>query len=138
LQLARLVESRVSRNFYERRLTRAVFLDVAKAFDTVWAKGLLYKLTLLNVPHFTAACSKKTSFQSAISTRRSMGLVWPRVDLSPLCHSVCDLSIGNGVPLYEQQIRPLMDGLCMLDLKIHCSQIGSGAASDAIQGAETP
>jgi hypothetical protein len=25
----------------ERRLTGAVFLDVAKSFDTVWVKGLL-------------------------------------------------------------------------------------------------
>ena len=35
LQLARLVE-RITRNFGEKRLTGAVFLDVAKAFDTVW------------------------------------------------------------------------------------------------------
>ena len=34
LQLARLVQ-RITRNFGERRLTGAVFLDVAKAFDTV-------------------------------------------------------------------------------------------------------
>jgi hypothetical protein len=34
LQLARLVE-RVNRNFDKRRLTGAVFMDVAKAFDTV-------------------------------------------------------------------------------------------------------
>jgi hypothetical protein len=47
LQLVRLVE-RISRNFSEKRLTGAVFLDVAKAFDTVWIDGLLYKLTLLN------------------------------------------------------------------------------------------
>ena len=46
LQLARLVE-RVSRNFDQRRLTGAIFLDVAKAFDTVWVDGLLYKLTIL-------------------------------------------------------------------------------------------
>jgi hypothetical protein len=39
LQLARLVE-RVNRNVNERRLTGADFLDVAKAFDTVWVKGL--------------------------------------------------------------------------------------------------
>jgi hypothetical protein len=51
LQLARLVE-RVNRNFDERRLTGAVFLDVAKAFDTVWVKGLLYKLTVLNFPSY--------------------------------------------------------------------------------------
>jgi hypothetical protein len=51
LQLARLVE-RVNRNFDEKRLTGAVFLDVAKAFDTVWVRGLLYKLTVLNFPSF--------------------------------------------------------------------------------------
>jgi hypothetical protein len=47
LQLACVVE-RVIRNTDEKRLTSAVFLDVAKAFDTVWVKGLLYKLTILN------------------------------------------------------------------------------------------
>jgi hypothetical protein len=41
LQLARLVE-RVNRNFDEKRLTGAVFLDVAKAFDTIWVEGILY------------------------------------------------------------------------------------------------
>ena len=40
LHLARLVE-RITRNFGERRLTGAVFLDVAKAFDTFWIEGLL-------------------------------------------------------------------------------------------------
>jgi hypothetical protein len=44
LKLARLVE-RVNRNFEERRLTGAVFLDVAKVFDIVWVRGLLYKLS---------------------------------------------------------------------------------------------
>ena len=34
MQLARLAE-RVTRNFGEKRLTGAVFLDVGKAFDTV-------------------------------------------------------------------------------------------------------
>ena len=51
LQSARLVE-RITRNFSERRLTGAVFLDVAKAFDTVWIEGLLYKLTVLNFPSY--------------------------------------------------------------------------------------
>jgi hypothetical protein len=40
LQLVRLIE-RINRNFDDRRLTGAVFLDVAKAFDTVRVKGLL-------------------------------------------------------------------------------------------------
>jgi hypothetical protein len=51
LQMAHLVE-RVYRNFDERRLTGAVFLNVAKAFDAVWVKGLLYKLTVLNFPSY--------------------------------------------------------------------------------------
>jgi hypothetical protein len=41
---------KVNSNFDERHLTGAVFLDVAKAFDTVWVNGLLYKLTILNFP----------------------------------------------------------------------------------------
>jgi NifB/MoaA-like Fe-S oxidoreductase len=51
LQLARLVE-RITRNFGERRLTGTPFLDVAKAYDTVWIDGFLYKLTLLNFPSY--------------------------------------------------------------------------------------
>jgi hypothetical protein len=51
LQLVRLVE-RINRNFGEKRLTGAVFLDVAKAFDTVLIDGLFYKITLLNFPSY--------------------------------------------------------------------------------------
>jgi len=50
LQLARLVV-RITRNFGERG-SPAVFLDVAKAFDTVWMHGLLYKLRPLNFPPY--------------------------------------------------------------------------------------
>jgi hypothetical protein len=57
-----------------------VFLDVAKVFDTVWVKGLLYKLTVLNFPSYLvktiSSCLDcrvfQTSFQSATSTRRGM------------------------------------------------------------------
>jgi hypothetical protein len=70
---------RVSRNFDEKRLTGAVFVDVAKAFDTVWVDGL-YKLTILNVPSYldnTISSYLKSqtfeaSFQSATSTIRRM------------------------------------------------------------------
>jgi len=79
LQLARLVE-RITRNFGENRLTGAVFLDVAKAFYTVWIDGLLYKLTLLNFPsyivHTISSYLKdrtfEASFQTATSSRRGM------------------------------------------------------------------
>jgi hypothetical protein len=29
-----------------------VFLEAAKAFDTVWVDGLLYRLTVLNLPSY--------------------------------------------------------------------------------------
>jgi len=41
LKLACLFE-RIISNFAEKGLTGTVFLDVAKAFDTVWLDGLLY------------------------------------------------------------------------------------------------
>jgi len=79
LQLARLVE-RITRNFGGKSLTGAVFFDVAKAFDTVWIDGLLYKLTLLNFPsylfHTISSYLKdrtlEASFQTATSSRRGM------------------------------------------------------------------
>jgi hypothetical protein len=50
LHLARLVE-RIIRKIGEKTLTCAVFLDVAKAFDTVWIDGLFSELTL-NFPSY--------------------------------------------------------------------------------------
>ena len=71
---------RVSRNFDEKRLTGAVFLDVAKAFDTVWVAGHLYKLTNLNFPSYLVKVISsylngrtiEASFQTATSTIRRM------------------------------------------------------------------
>ena len=60
MQLARLVE-RITRNLGEKRLTGAVFLDVAKPFDTAWIDGLLYKLTPLNVPSYIVRTIHPTS-----------------------------------------------------------------------------
>ena len=51
LLLARLVET-VSRDFGEKRLTGAVFPDVAKTFSIVWVDGLLYRLAVLNIPSY--------------------------------------------------------------------------------------
>jgi len=73
----RLVE-RITRNFGEKRITGAVFLDVAKAFDSVWIDGLLYKLTLLNFPSYLVHTISsylrgrtfEASFQTATSSRR--------------------------------------------------------------------
>jgi hypothetical protein len=70
----------MTRNFGEKRLTGAVFLDVAKAFDTVWIDGLLYKLTLLNSPSYIVHTISsylrvrtfEASFQTDTSSRRGM------------------------------------------------------------------
>jgi hypothetical protein len=50
LQSARL--ERITINFGKNALTGAVFLDMAKAFNTVWNNGLLYKLTIVNFPSY--------------------------------------------------------------------------------------
>jgi len=75
LQLAHLAE-RITRNSGEKRLTGAVLLDVAKAFDTIWIDGLLYKLTLPNFPSYTVHTISsylwgrtfEASFQMAMSS----------------------------------------------------------------------
>ena len=78
-QLARLVE-KVSRNFGKKRLTGAVFLDVAKAFDTVWIEGPIFKLTSLIFPSYLVKVLSsylngqtfEASIQTATSTNRRM------------------------------------------------------------------
>jgi hypothetical protein len=70
----------VTRNFGEKRLTGAIFLDVAKAFYTLWVDGLLFELTTLNFPSYLVKiiCSYlsnrtfEAAFLTAISTRRCM------------------------------------------------------------------
>jgi hypothetical protein len=96
LQLARLVES-MTRNFGEKRLTGTVFLDVAKAFNTVWIDGLLYKLMLLTFPsHIVHTISLyrrdrrfEPSYQTATSSLRVMRAGVAQGGLSPLSSSVC-------------------------------------------------
>jgi hypothetical protein len=76
LQLASLV----NRNFDERRLTGAVYPDVAKAFDSIWVEGLLFRLTILNFPSsmvktissYLHCRTFQTSFKSTKHTIRTM------------------------------------------------------------------
>jgi hypothetical protein len=109
LQLARLVE-RVSRNLGEKRLTGAVFLDVAKAFDTVWVDGLLYKLMALNFPSYPVKTIQsylrsrtfEASFQAATSSRRGMRAgVAQRGLISPVLFSLC----VNGMPVPSRHVE---------------------------------
>lgn len=71
----------MSRDLGEKRLiTGAVFLDVAKTLSIVWVDGLLYKLTVLNIPSYLVKiifsflydAMFEASFQSVIRTRRGM------------------------------------------------------------------
>jgi hypothetical protein len=79
LQLACLVE-RITRNFAKKMLTGTVFLNVAKAFDTVWIDGLLYMLTLLKFPYYIVHTISsylqgrtfEASLETATSSRRVM------------------------------------------------------------------
>ena len=68
----------MSGNVGEKRLTGAVFLDVARAFDTIWVYGLSYKLTVLNflshlvktISFYLLGRTFEASFQIATSTFR--------------------------------------------------------------------
>jgi hypothetical protein len=69
-------------------LTGEVFLDVAKAFDTVWIDDLLCKITLLNFPSFIVhtiswylrgRTSKRPS-RRPIHLVEAWGLGWLRAD----------------------------------------------------------
>ena len=70
----------VTRNLGEKRLTLAVFLDVAKNFDTIWIEGRLHKLTILNFPSYLLKSISfylqgrnfEVSFQTAMSSSRGM------------------------------------------------------------------
>ena len=87
MQLNRLVEI-ITKNFGEKRLTGAVFLDVTKASDMVWIDGLLYKLRLLKLPSYIVHTISsylrgrtfEVSFQTATSSRRGMRAGVARVD----------------------------------------------------------
>jgi hypothetical protein len=128
LQLGSLVE-RVNRNLDERRMTGAVFLDVAKAFDTVGVEGLLCKLTILNFPLYQVKTLSsylhrptfQTSFNSATTTRRNMragvaqcGLVFPVLfslnvsDMPPPCRHVELALYADDTALIATSRSPLL------------------------------
>ena len=103
LQLARLVE-RITRDFNENRLTRAIFLDVAKAFDSFWIDGLFYQLTLLKFPSYKVHTISsylrdwtfQTSFQTATSSRRNLRAGVAQDGL--ISHVLFSLYVNNMTP----------------------------------------
>jgi len=128
LQLARLVE-RVTTNFSETRFTGAVFLDVVKAFDTVWIDGLLYKLTLLKIPPYIVHTISsylrdrtfEASFQTATLSRRGMragvaqeGLISPVLfslfvnDIPPPSHHVESAVYADDTAIIATSRKPTL------------------------------
>ena len=91
LSLAHLTE-KITRNFGKKRLTGVVFLDVAKAFDTVWIDGLL------NLPSYLVKTTSKNHTPGVRClkrpSRRPRHLIvacepgWHRVVRFPLSFSV--------------------------------------------------
>jgi hypothetical protein len=84
---------------------------VAKAFDTVWIDGLVYKITLLNFPSYTVHTISsylrgraiQAFFQTATSSRRGMraGVAQGGLISRPL-QSVCQL---HGLTLAQRTLH---------------------------------
>jgi hypothetical protein len=45
----RFVEN-INRDYDEKGITYSNFVNVAKTFDTIWVKGFLHKINILNFP----------------------------------------------------------------------------------------
>ena len=130
----------MSRNFGKKRLTGAVFLDVAKAFDSVWVDGLLYKLTVLNFPSYLVRTKSyylnsrtfEASFQTATSTCRMRAAVAKGGIISPVLFSLCfnDMpspSLHVDLALYSDETAviatSLQQALLVKYLKIYLSDL---------------
>lgn len=95
-QLLRVVEH-ACHSFRYKRVTGAVFLDIAKAFDTVWHGGLVYKLHQAGIPlamvqlihSFLQNRTFQARIQDSISEIRHMEAGVPQGSvLSPILYAV--------------------------------------------------
>ena len=113
----------LDRSYYSY-LTGAVILDVAKAFNTVWIDGLLYKLTLLNFPSYIVHTISsylrgrtfEASFQTATSPRRGMRA---RVAQGGLISSV----------LFSLCVKDMPSPLHLVELALYADDTGIIATS---------
>jgi retron-type reverse transcriptase len=74
-QQAMKVVELIAEGFNNREATGAIFLDVSKAFDTVWHKGLLYKMLKhrisLPMTQLIQSFLRDRSFRVKLATQRS-------------------------------------------------------------------
>lgn len=96
LQLIRLVEY-IKSGFNNQEHTTAVFLDVQKAYDTVWFYGLIFKLIHYKFPdsiiHLIASYLQDRSFQvkidGALSTQRRIHAGVPQGSvIAPILYNI--------------------------------------------------
>ena len=139
LQLSRpVLVARVSRNFDEKRQTGAVYLDVAKTFDTVWVDGVFYKLPILNFPSYLVKTISsylksptfEASFQTATSSsrRKRAGIAQGGI-ISPVLFSLYANDMPSSSP-------PLLAGSLCKRHRGH-SHVSSASAASQIAVAAT-
>jgi retron-type reverse transcriptase len=87
----------VTLNFNNKMSTAVVFLDIEKAFDTIWHSGLLYKLSKFEFPTrliqliscFLSKRKFRVSVEGEMSTPREMQAGVPQGSvLSPTLHNI--------------------------------------------------
>lgn len=104
MQLVRVTEY-IRTSFAWRQTAAAIFLDVEKAFDRVWHRGLLYKLIQLQIPDYIINIVRSflsdRTFQvrigSDLSTRRNIKAGVPQGSaLSPTLYNLYTHDIPSG------------------------------------------
>ncbi len=88
------LESHIKEGFNTNKSTFAVFLDIAKAYDSVWIPALLYKLSKLNI-----SGSILNWLKNCLSTAHSPSVLTTNFLPRP-CLNVASLRVPFSVPLY--------------------------------------
>lgn len=117
------VSNMIKRNKRRRKSTGMLLLDIEKAFDSVWHKGLVYKLMKFAVPDYLCKLIKsflserkfKTSVNGSISSARDIPAGVPQGSvLSPLLYTLftSDVKVPRGteMALYADDTALIIEG----------------------------